>query len=861
MRNLQFRVNEQEKPLNVSLNEKIKLTWHNPEQTGFAVTILDETGHEVYQKKQTTDATKLTLRLPNHPQRKAYIAQLTVFNGPQTTKARVSFFSQNQELEQARWITRLDNPIEKEQLYFMDKPSIVLHRKIFVEEKVETAFIDICGLGYYTLKINGQKVGNAYLNSDVSHYGKRIYYDTYDITEYLNVGKNDFTVELANGWYNAAPLLILGKYNVRKQLTTGKPTMICDIHIKTASQTIRVCSDNQWSSGHGNLLQNNLYVGEVYCDDIQIKANVREQTVCIPGPTGKLQPSFIPKITRQDALKPVAITKQAEGWLVDFGQVVSGQIDVEVAADILGVLDLYYAEALDQSGALDFGSTISGRYGVRTAREEPNSPILQKDQLIKKRLEKLRYSNQYTYHSFRYVLVKSSTKAFPLQNIQAHRVFTELQVTANFESSSLWLNQLWQAGIATRQNNTHSYFEDCTRERFGYGGDIVALLHSQVATSDCKNLLKKVFLDFVDSQLPDGGITQTAPFVGIMTNGPSNQAGALGWQLVLPTLAISLVQNYGEDVFVLQHQVALERHLAYLLQFDFTYVRACCLGDWGAIDAKADNGVITSPDQAFCSGCMYVIVLETYLELIKGGLISGKNLALLQEKIALAKTILLEEYDVHTGDFASGSLSSDLFAIRSGLVTGAERESQIERLISKIRQQDSVFSLGIFGMSWAYELFATIGADELVFEWLNRKESPSYYAMLASGNGSLAEYFPLEGHQQEIPGSLNHAMFSSYGSWMLQSLVGLHWECDKLVIKPNLSLPLAWVKGSLETPFGQARLHWEKDSSSTTLTVEIPKKLVFREEVSASYPQSTTEITETTDYQKIVIQIGGTEDV
>ena len=72
----------------------------------------------------------------------------------------------------------------------------------------------------------------------------------------------------------------------------------------------------------------------------------------------------------------MAITKQAEGWLVDFGQVVSGQIDVEVAADILGVFELYYAEALDQSGALDFGSTISGRYGVRTATEEPNSPTV-----------------------------------------------------------------------------------------------------------------------------------------------------------------------------------------------------------------------------------------------------------------------------------------------------------------------------------------------------------------------------------------------------------------------------------------------------------------------------------------------------
>ena len=122
-----------------------------------------------------------------------------------------------------------------------------------------------------------------------------------------------------------------------------------------------------------------------------------------------------------------------------------------------------------------------------------------------------------------------------LSNIQAYSVHTDLASVSRFESSSEELNRLWDAARNTRLNNVHSYFEDCTRERFGYGGDIVALVDSHLYSHDMHNFLKKVFMDFAYDQTPDGGIPQTAPYVGIMTNGTSNRAGSLGWQLVFPS--------------------------------------------------------------------------------------------------------------------------------------------------------------------------------------------------------------------------------------------------------------------------------------------------------------------------------------
>ena len=59
-----------------------------------------------------------------------------------------------------------------------------------VSDEIKEALIDICGLGYYTLYVNGQRLGDAYLNNDVTNYDKTVYYDTYDIGNYLKKGSN-----------------------------------------------------------------------------------------------------------------------------------------------------------------------------------------------------------------------------------------------------------------------------------------------------------------------------------------------------------------------------------------------------------------------------------------------------------------------------------------------------------------------------------------------------------------------------------------------------------------------------------------------------------------------------------------------
>lgn len=57
---------------------------------------------------------------------------------------------------------------------------------------VEFARVYASGVGAFYLYINGQRVGDHVMDPPQSVYSKTIYYETFDIQQYLRVGRNDF---------------------------------------------------------------------------------------------------------------------------------------------------------------------------------------------------------------------------------------------------------------------------------------------------------------------------------------------------------------------------------------------------------------------------------------------------------------------------------------------------------------------------------------------------------------------------------------------------------------------------------------------------------------------------------------------
>ena len=65
-----------------------------------------------------------------------------------------------------------------------------LRKEFTVAGPVKRARAYICGLGYYELRLNGEKAGTNVLDPAWTTYDKRVLYVTYDVTSLLRQGSN-----------------------------------------------------------------------------------------------------------------------------------------------------------------------------------------------------------------------------------------------------------------------------------------------------------------------------------------------------------------------------------------------------------------------------------------------------------------------------------------------------------------------------------------------------------------------------------------------------------------------------------------------------------------------------------------------
>ena len=73
-------------------------------------------------------------------------------------------------------------------------------RKVFeVRDHIVKAEAKVCGLGQFHFFINGKKVSDHELDPGWTDYRKLVQYVTFDVTEYLQPGKNVMGAEVGNG--------------------------------------------------------------------------------------------------------------------------------------------------------------------------------------------------------------------------------------------------------------------------------------------------------------------------------------------------------------------------------------------------------------------------------------------------------------------------------------------------------------------------------------------------------------------------------------------------------------------------------------------------------------------------------------
>ena len=484
----------------------------------------------------------------------------------------------------AEWIqARAVEPIPDEQM-FDDHPAPLLRKEFALDKEIRRARVYVSGLGYYELRLNGEPVGDHVLDPGWTSYRKRVLYSTYDVTQQIRRGPNAIGLILGNGWFNPLPLRFWGHINLRDALPHGEPRAILQLVVEFADGTAQtVVTDQTWRAGDGPILRNNVYLGEVYDARLELAGwdkpgfdDAGWQSAVRAGEPrlGPLRAQDAPPIRVTDILKPVKLTEPRPGVFVfDFGQNFAGWARLRVSGPAGTRVRLRYGELLYDDGMLNGMTAVCGqikgggqdyRYdgvgqpktafqideyvlrgeGVLSTApagvEDPSAPLAPGLSPTEgQRVSDGRLRPSSTAHGSRSTRRASRSTDFGMSRspvfpddrtsnaLEGLRLNSDVASAGTFECSNDLFNRIQRMVLWTELSNLFSVQSDCPhREKFGYGGDIVASSEMAMFNFDMARFYAKAAQDLVDDVRSNGGFHRDRPVCGHQRRGARRQVRA-----------------------------------------------------------------------------------------------------------------------------------------------------------------------------------------------------------------------------------------------------------------------------------------------------------------------------------------------
>lgn len=729
----------------------------------------------------------------------------------------------------ARWIADGRSNPSRDEDFYREDPAPLFRREFPVGKAVRRARLAIAGLGYYEATVNGVRVGDQVLDPGWTRYSGRVLTSTYDITPLLVPGGNCIGVTLGNGWYNPLPLRMWGHLNLREHLPVGRPRFLAHLEVEYADGTRQtVVSDTDWTVAEGPLRSNSIYLGEVHdarlelpgWDRFGFDAGTWRPAALATGSVGRLAAQSQPPIRVTGELKPVALSEPRPGvFIYDMGRNFGGWVRLELSVPAGTRIALRFGELLHQDGTLNPMTSVCGQIkGTRKTKAGtveniggPGSPAIawQGDVYIANGKGRESWTPRFTFHAFRYVELTGHPGRPGLDAIIGLRLHADVERIGTFTCSDERLNRIQAMCDATFLSNLFSVQSDCPhRERFGYGGDIVATSEAFLMNYDMAAFYAKTVRDWDDSALPDGMLTDTAPSVGIQYCGPA-------WAMAHPLLQRQLHRYCGDRRLIEEQYGTAKRWLELVASRNPTHIIAKGLSDHEGL-APAPAPLMVTPLYAATAGMVGELA---------GILGKADEAAHFGQLSAAIKAAYLERFlDRATGRLGLGTQAAQLFPLYWDLLPADQRPAALRVLLDDLRgPRQGHLSTGIFGTKYLLDVLSREGHADLVFDLVRGPGFPGWGHMLDNDATTLWEHW----QQNDNTFSHNHPMFGSVSQWFFQWLGGIQPApdavgFDRIVIRPQLPKGLDRVACQYRSVRGMIVSAWRREQGRVTLAVEIP---------------------------------------
>lgn len=692
----------------------------------------------------------------------------------------------------------------------------ILRKEFNVKNKLKLATVFISGLGHFDLHLNGEKVGDHFLDPGWTLYQKHAQYVTFDVTKQIKLGVNALGVMLGNGFY-----YIPGERYRKISGAYGYPKMMCRLVLEYDDGTLQdVVSDTSWKTSPGPITFSSIYSGEDYdatleqpgWDSPSFNDQGWRSAVLVDGPP-KLDSQTAPPLKIFEDFMPTKINQPARGkWVYDFGQNASGIPKISVKGNEGGKIKIIPGELIDDHGLVSQSSTGGGPVYFEYVLKGEGTEI---------------WRPRFTYFGYRYLQIEGgvpSGEANPdnlpeIIDLRAQHTRSASESIGEFYCSNDLFNRIYKLIDWAVRSNISSVFTDCPhREKLGWLEEVHLMGNSIQYNYNIANLCSKVVSDMKASQTDEGLIPDIAPEYVVFDGGfrDSPEWGSCG--IILPWY---MYQWYGDKQVLQNSYDMMRRYMDYLNKKSENHILSYGLGDWVDIGPKPPAESQNTPMGITSTAIFYYdLGIMKEVALILNNPDDAVKYAELGAKVreAFNKSF----YNDKLKYYGTNSQAANAMAVYMNLVEPENKEAVIENIVKDIQDRNSSLTTGDIGSRYLIQVLADAGRSDVIFEMNSRTDAPGYGHQLAQGATALTESWQAYSNQ-----SNNHLMLGHLMEWFYNGLVGIRQAMGSvgyktLMLKPEVAGNIGEAKAKFRSPYGLIKSEWRKEKERFEYTIEVP---------------------------------------
>ncbi|HUX42617.1 MAG TPA: family 78 glycoside hydrolase catalytic domain [Rectinemataceae bacterium] len=686
-----------------------------------------------------------------------------------------------------------------------------------------SARVRATALGLYELTLNGEKVSEARLTPGWTAYGKRLAYQTYDVTGRLKRGVNVIAAMLGPGWYKGEMTWL------KSRNLYGKRTAFsCQLEaLGPGGEIFSASTDPSWEGRDSPLLFAEIYHGEIYDARLERKGALRPVSL-LKLPEVAVVPQDGPPVLPHERFAARKIATPLGDFVLDFGQNLTGWVEFRVEGLPGERLVLSHAETLDASGNFYTKNLRRARnrveYFLRGGPPELFSP-------------------RFSFQGFRYIRIEEwpgkdrGLEPSP-KDFTAVVIRSSMEETLTFECSHPGLNQLHHNIAWGWKGNAVDIPTDCPQrdERLGWTGDaqIFAATASRLCRTD--RFFLKWLRDLRADQRPDGGVPFVIP--DVLSNNPKKEPmmesthSSTGWADAAVMVPWEVYRASGDLRILEESWPSMKAWVEYIrarAEDGLLWNTGFHFGDWVALDAKEGSFFGATPNDLTATA-YYARSTEILAETAR---ILGKD-AEARDYGALHKQIVgafRAEFLTARGRLASRTQTAHILALAFGLAPEEHVARIIRDLLRLLDENDGHLTTGFLGTPAFCDALSGSGRLDRAYALLLKEDFPSWLYQVGKGATTVWEHWDglkPDGRMWSAKmNSFNHYAYGAVGDWMYRTIGGIEQERDsagyrRIVFKPRPGGGLTWARQELETPYGKAAMSWSIADGIWSLEFEVP---------------------------------------